>query len=66
MKIVPVNYLHGGLSLEIVAETPVETALLVQIFTHGCMEMGSGKSITVNDMATGFYLKTAAARKEGA
>jgi hypothetical protein len=57
MKIKPVNYTHGGLSLEIVGETPVEAALLREIFKHGSMSMGNGNSSNGDGTSTGFYLR---------
>ena len=58
MKISPVNYDNGTFALEVVAETPVETAVLRQIFTHGEMQRGNGNSLLANGMSTGFYLAT--------
>lgn len=55
MKINPINYTQGGMSLEVVGETPVETALLRQIFKHGCMDVGDGNSDSAGGH-TGFYL----------
>ena len=56
MKIEPVTYMNGGLSLEIIGETPVEVALLKQIFEHGEMKRGYGKSQTEAGTVTGFFL----------
>ena len=63
MKIKPVNYMHGGLSLELIAETPIETALLREIFEHGEMSRGNGESKTHDNMSCGFYL--AMTKREG-
>jgi hypothetical protein len=57
MKIVPVNYVYGGMSLEIIGETPVETALLHEIFAHGEMTVGCGNSENANGSVSGFYLR---------
>lgn len=56
MRIEAVNFLHGGLSLEVVAETTVETALLRQVFEHGKMSRGNGKSLNADGTHTGFFL----------
>lgn len=59
MKIEPVTYMNGRFSLEIIGDTPVEVALLEQIFEHGKMERGNGKSVVKNGCTTGFYLEMA-------
>ncbi len=56
MKIKPINFTHGGFALELVAETPIETGLLQELFAHGEMTRGNGESLTHNGMSTGFYL----------
>lgn len=66
MKIKTVNYEHGGMALEIVAETDVEYMILHEIFTHGKMDRGNGHTRTPDGHATGFYLNlTKAAAKDG-
>ena len=46
----------NGLSLEVIGETPTETALLVAFWKHGRLERGNGNSVTQDGQATGFYV----------
>lgn len=57
MKIKTVNYTHGGMALELISETDVEFAVLEQIFSHGEMSRGNGRTTTPDGLGTGFYLK---------
>ena len=52
-----VNYKHGGMALELVAESEIEYAILVQIFEHGEMSRGNGSTIAPSGGSTGFYLQ---------
>jgi len=61
-----VNYAFGGISLEVVGETPVETSLLQQIWKRGQMERGDGDSIHWNGGHTGFYLRLEKTEKHDA
>lgn len=64
MKVKAVNYAHGGLSLEIIGETPVEAALLRQIWLHGGMSTGNGNTECQNGGSQGFYLDTEKKEKD--
>ena len=57
MKIVAHNYTYGGISLEVIGETPVEVALLKNIWSHGSMARGYGRSETERGSVTGFFLE---------
>lgn len=57
MKIQTVNYTHGGIALEVVGETEVETMILNQIWEHGEMTRGKGSSIAPRGFVQGFFLQ---------
>jgi len=57
MKIKPINYMHGGYSLEIVAETEVECMILRELWKFGTLETGNGDSVNNNNGAIGFFIK---------
>jgi len=57
MKISTVNYKHGGMAIEVIAETEVEGSVLHQIWNHGGFDTGSGNSIMKGNGRAGFYLK---------
>jgi len=69
MKVKAINYTHGGVSIEVIGETPVEAAILKQIWLHGCMTMANGDTTMQGGGANGFYLdmnKERQTKKKGA
>lgn len=56
MKIKTVNYVHGGVALEIVGESDIDFMILKQVWQHGEMTRGNGSTVTPDGMRTGFYL----------
>lgn len=57
MKVEFVNYEHGGISIELVAETAAEYALLKQAWKTNKMERGNGKTVTPDGASTGFFIE---------
>jgi hypothetical protein len=58
MLIAPVEYMHGGMSLEVIGETEVEVAYLADLWKQLGLDRGNGRSNTKNG-STGFYMKKA-------
>lgn len=63
MIIKPINYVAGGISIELVAETVFETALLAEAWRNGKMKTGNGDSPSVREGGQqGFYIEVCNAR----